>query len=334
MNVSEWIVSLGNSPNRLAVPIMTHPGIESTGKTIVEAVSDGETQFRAIKAVQEKYSPDAATMIMDLTVEAEAFGSRINLSDKEIPSLTDRLVGDQESVERLRVPSLESARVPQYLRAAQLAVKEIKDKPVFAGCIGPFSLAGRLFGMSEIMTSLFIEPDVIKLLLDKCSSFLRSYIGAMKNLGTDGILMAEPAAGLLSAEMCDEFSSDYIKGIVDDVQDGDFLFILHNCGNTGHVTQSMIYTGSGGLHFGNRVSMVEVLNEVPKNRLVFGNLDPVSVFKSGSPKHVFDETTKLLRQTTDHRNFIISSGCDTPPGSPPENVEAFFHAVRIFNAGD
>lgn len=332
LNISELVKSVFDSPKRLAIPIMTHPGIESIGKTIIEAVSDGEVQFQAIKAIQEEYSPDAATMIMDLTVEAEAFGCRINLSDKEIPSVGGRLVSDQESVEKLEIPSLECARVPQYLKAARLAVEHIGDKPVLAGCIGPFSLAGRLFGLTEIMTATFIEPDVIRLLLEKCSMFLSSYVKEMKRIGANGILMAEPAAGLLSGEMCDNLSSTYIKRIVTDVQDRDFLFVLHNCGNMGHVTQSMVSTGAGGLHFGNRINLVEVLKEVPDNILVLGNLDPVSVFRSGTPGYVIEVTSELLRQTSDHRNFIISSGCDTPPGSPAENMEAFFRAVRLFNA--
>lgn len=334
MNTSDWIKAVFDSPRRLAVPIMTHPGIESIGKTISEAVSDGEIQFRAIEAIQEKYSPDAATMIMDLTVEAEAFGAKINLSEYEIPAVAERLVYDQDTIGRLRVPSLESARVPQYLKAARLAAENIIDKPVFAGCIGPFSLAGRLFGLTEIMTSIFIEPEIIRLLLEKCSTFLLLYVKEMKRIGTNGILMAEPAAGLLSAEACDEFSSAYIKRIVAEVQDRDFLFILHNCGNPGHVTQSMISTGAGGLHFGNRINLVEALKEVPEDILVFGNLDPVSVFRSGTPEHVFDATTKLFGEAAGHRNFIISSGCDTPPCSPSENVEAFFRAVRTFNSKD
>ena len=332
MKMSEWKMSVYDSRKRLTVPIMTHPGIESIGRTIIEAVSDGEIQFQAIKTVQEKYSPDAATMIMDLTVEAEAFGSKINLSEREIPSVIGRLVGNKDSVERLKIPSLECARVPEYLKAASLSAENIKDRPVFAGCIGPFSLAGRLFGMVEIMTSLFIEPEVIKLLLEKCSSFLQIYIEAMKKVGADGILMAEPAAGLLSAEMCDVFSSAYVKRIVADVQDRDFLFVLHNCGNTGHVTQSMVSTGAGGLHFGNKVDLAKALKEIPGNILVFGNLDPVGIFKSGAPGYVFNATTELLRQTADYRNFIISSGCDTPPCSPEENIEAFFEAVNAFNS--
>ena len=59
--------------------------------------------------------------------------------------------------------------MPDYLIANRLAVETIKNKAVLSGCIGPFSLAGRLYDMSEIMVGIYIEPDVIKTLLDKCT---------------------------------------------------------------------------------------------------------------------------------------------------------------------
>jgi len=334
MNMNKWVESVLKSNKRFAIPIMTHPGIDFIDKKILDAVTDGEIQFQAIKAIQERYSPDAATMIMDLTVEAEAFGCTINFPDNEIPTVAERLVGDRESIEKLNIPKLKSARIPQYLKAAKLAVENITDKPVFAGCIGPFSLAGRLFDLSEIMTALYIEPDVIKLLLKKCTAFLLKYIHEIEKLGANGIVMAEPAAGLLSLEMCDEFSSCYIKQIVDEVQEEDFLFILHNCGNTGQVTQSMISTGAGGLHFGNKIDIIETLKEVPAGILVMGNLDPVGVFKMGKPEEIYKETTALLHKTAGYKNFVISSGCDTPPDVPNGNIEAFFEAVKTFNLID
>ncbi len=62
-----------------------------------------------------------------------------------------------------------------------------------------------------------------------------------------------------------------------------------------------------------------------------GNLDPVGVFKMSDSKQIKDLTTELSKATKDYFNFVISSGCDTPPGVPKANVDAFFYAVNIFN---
>ena len=110
------------------------------------------------------------------------------------------------------------------------------------------------------------------------------------------------------------------------------MFILHNCGNTGHVTQSMISTGAKALHFGNKIDILKVLNEAPDDILILGNLDPVGVFKMLKPSDVYNETMSLLKQTSNYKNFIISTGCDTPPGIPIENIQAFFSAVQNYNS--
>jgi uroporphyrinogen decarboxylase len=326
-----WIDSILTSKQRIALPIMTHPGIEAIGKTVKEAVSDGQVHYEAIKSVAEQFDMPACTSIMDLTVEAEAFGATINLPENEVPTVTGRLVSDAESIAALEVPSLDKGRVPAYLLANKLAAENRKGKPVFSGCIGPFSLAGRLYDMSEIMVGIYIEPDAINELLSKCTQFLIDYCKALKASGTQGVIMAEPAAGLLSNEDCQMYSSEYVKQIVEAVQDDNFTVILHNCGNTGHCTEAMLATGARALHFGNKIDMVQALNDCPADVIVMGNLDPVGVFKMGTPDEVYAQTKELLEKTATYRNFVISSGCDIPPHASNANIEAFFRAVKEYN---
>lgn len=72
-----------DSKKRGVLPIMTHPGIEMIGREVYDAVTDGRVHYEAIKAVNEAYPQSAAaTVIMDLTVEAEAFGSEISFPEK------------------------------------------------------------------------------------------------------------------------------------------------------------------------------------------------------------------------------------------------------------
>ncbi len=316
---------------RLAIPIMTHPGIELVGKTVLDAVTDGSVHADAIVSLAENTPSDAATVIMDLTVEAEAFGTKLQYASNEVPSVSERLLHNMSEVENIPIPELSAARIPEYLKANRIAAERIKDRPVYAGCIGPYSLAGRLYDMSEMMMAIYVEPDLAKMLLAKCSVFIMKYIQALKETGVDGVIMAEPAAGLLSNEDATTFSTNYIKPIVEAVQDDNFLFVLHNCGNTGHCTQSMVDSGAKGLHFGNQCNMVEALRQVPGDRIVMGNLDPVGIFKSATPEQVYDATTKLLEETAEFDNFVISTGCDVPPGVSKENIDAFYQAVSNFN---
>lgn len=331
INMNKWMQDIISDKHRVAIPIMTHPGIELIGKTVSEAVCDGHVHYEAIKALDEKYPSAACTVIMDLTVEAEAFGAEISMPEDEIPNVIGRLVSDMESVENLEIPDLTKGRVPQYILANKLAAESITDKPVLGGIIGPFSLAGRLYDMSEIMIACYCEPEVATLLLEKCTTFLKAYCIALKEQGIHGVVIAEPAAGLLSNDGCEEFSSVYVKQIVEAVQDENFLVVLHNCGNAGHCTEAMLASGAKAYHFGNKINMVEALKGCTPDVLAMGNLDPVTVFKSASAEEVKAITLDLLRQTSEFPNFILSSGCDVPPHTPHVNIEAFYEALTEYN---
>jgi uroporphyrinogen decarboxylase len=331
ININSWKDKIINGSVRIAIPIMTHPGIELIGETIKNTVQSGEVHAKAIARLNEVFPLTATTVIMDLTLEAEAFGCKIEFPENDMPHILGRLLTNTEEIKNLTVPDLFAGRIQEYLKANRLTVLNTKDKPVFAGVIGPFSLAGRLFDISELMMACYTKPESTYCLLKKCTEFILNYCRELKKIGCSGVVIAEPAAGLLSNEDCQLFSSDYIKQIVDELQDETFIIILHNCGNKGHCTDSMLKTGANAYHFGNAIDMVETLKKCPSDKLIMGNVDPVGILKLRSAGEVKTYVTDLLNKTSKYKNYILSSGCDLPPHVPGENITAFFEALNEFN---
>ena len=329
--MDQWRKNLLKSNTRHALPIMTYPGLEFIGGSIFDIVTKGENQYKCIEAITENFSTIAGVMVMDLSVEAEAFGAKINFHQHDVPDVMDPIVYDAESIENLKIPTQKVGRMGEFVKAAGLAAANIKDKPIFGGMIGPYSLAVRLFAMTEFMMHTLIDPESTKTLISKTTKFLIEYAKAYKDIGANGIIIAEPAAGLLAPSECNEFSSIFVKSIVEAVQDDSFMVILHNCGNTETLTKSMLSTGAEGLHFGNSVDILEILKQIPQETLVFGNLDPVNVFKLGNTELIRNETLALLNNTKAYKNYVISSGCDIPPFTDIKNIQAFFNAVDEFN---
>lgn len=331
INMKNWMLQAMESSHRLAIPIMTHPGIELSNLKVIDAVTNGQHHFEAIRQLNETYPADACTVIMDLTVEAEAFGAEIIFPENEVPSVVGRLVTDYTSVKNLQIPSLDRGRLPEYLKANRLTAEYLKDKPLFGGGIGPYSLAGRLYDMTELMMAAYTEPETVILLLEKCTEFIINYCKAIKETGANGIIIAEPAAGLLSNEDCVTYSSHYIQQIVNAIQDDYFMVVLHNCGNTGHCTRAMLQTGAMACHFGNKINILDVLEEAPSEIWIMGNLDPVGIFKMSSAKELKKATLDILNATSGYKNYVLSTGCDVPPHIPLENINAFYEALYEYN---
>lgn len=330
-NMKHWVADVIREKKVLAVPVMTHPGIELNGHTVRQAVTDGQVHYEAVMTLVRQFPSAAACTIMDLTTEAEAFGAQVAYADDAVPAVVGHLLSSVDDIQALQVPSLAAGRIPQYLKANLLAARAIQDRPLFSGCIGPFSLAGRLYDMSAIMMLICENPDAAHTLLAKCTEFILKYCQALKLTGANGVLMAEPAAGLLSDADCMAFSSAYVRYIVSQVQDDDFIVVLHNCGNTGHCTRAMVATGAAAYHFGNKCRMEDVIRDVPENALAMGNIDPVSVFKDGMPFQMRQTVTDLLERMRPYPNFVLSSGCDTPPHTSKANIDAFFQALNEWN---
>jgi len=163
---------------------------------------------------------------------------------------------------------------------------------------------------------------------DKCIPDIAS---ALREAGANGLLMAEPAAGLLSPALIAEFSTPYVRKVIRAIENESFAVIYHNCGNnTIQLIDSILETGAGAFHFGNAIDLAEMLKLVPPEYTVMGNVDPAGAFCHGTPESIRAATLGLLEKCAGHKNFVISSGCDIPPGAPVANVDAFFNAVKEF----
>ncbi len=90
----------------------------------------------------------------------------------------------------------------------------------------------------------------------------------------------------------------------------------------------MLSSGALAYHFGNAVDMADILPQIPEDKLVFGNLDPSVIFRHGTPDEVKAKTQNLLERFSSYSNYIPSSGCDIPPGTPTANIQAFFAALE------
>ena len=327
MNMKNWLRDMIGEGKKKPLPVLSFPSIQLLGISVKELVYSSEKQAEGMAAVAKRCDASAAVSMMDLSVEAECFGANIHITEDEVPTVIGSVLSDPEDAEKLEVPEVGTGRTGLYLDAISLALEKITDRPVVAGVIGPFSLAGRLMDMTEIMINCYDEPEMVHLTLEKVSEFLIKYILAYKARGAQGVVMAEPAAGLLSPALCEEFSSEYVRKIIDAVQDDEFIVIYHNCGSSvARMTDELLMTGALAYHFGNAVNITDMLEKMPADVLVMGNVDPVSAFRNGNPEKMREEVFEALEANHKYPNYLLSSGCDIPPMTPWENIDAFFKA--------
>lgn len=333
MDMKQWVKDQIAAPAKKALPVLTFPAAEMMGITAKELIYSSDLQANAMMYIHDHTDMAAVLAFMDLSVEAEAFGSRVVYSDNEVPTVVGSIIDEDSNVDLLEVPDPREGRTGVCIEGIRKIAERVNDKPVIAGNIGPFSLAGRLMDVNEVMFLCYDEPELVHEVLNKVTDFIVAYTKELKAAGADGVMMAEPLAGLLSPDLTEEFSNPYVKRVIDECQDDEFIVIVHNCGSSVNVTiDSIVQTGAAGIHLGNAIDMAEMMPHIPADVLCFGNIDPAAQFCHGTAESVYGATIELLEKCAQYPNFIISSGCDIPQLTPWENIDAFFSAVEHFYA--
>ena len=330
MNMDLWIRQTIATPLKKAMPLLSYPSVQQLFITVEQLVKSSTEMALGVRLIADRYDMPFATTYMDLSVEAEAFGAKCVYHADDIPTITGQLVSTQEEADALAVPEVGAGRTGKVLRALQKTLVLVNDRPVFCNCTGPFSMAGRLMDVNEVLLLTYEEPELVHTVLEKCTEFLINYIKAMKAAGANGVIMAEPLAGLMSVGPMKEFSSDYVKRIIDEVQDRDFVFCYHNCSNAiEKKVDAVLATGAKMYHFGDQADMWQLLETLPDNVIVMGNISPSAVFMCDSTDKMALDTQTLLRKCMIHDNFMISSGCDIPAKTPLQNIDKFFEVINL-----
>lgn len=320
---------LRNAGRPMLAPLAGFPSVVLTNSSIAENLTNSALQSVSLTSMHRLVDFDIVFPMMDLTVESEALGAKVNWETDAMPTVEGILMQSMEDIEKIAIPEIgEGNRLNVFVETCALLKKTFPDKLVWAYALGPFSIAGRLMGMTDIAIAVKLEPETVHAVLAKCTQLLVNYANALLDTGVDGLMILEPASSLLRVDDATEFSNTYVKQVVDLVKSRDRTPALHNCGSINHLIESFCETGIEALSVGSVVDVSEVYPRLTEDVVLLGNLDPTEVFLRSTPEEVREQADRLSFRMADCERFILSSGCDLPPGVSVENLKAFESAVR------
>ncbi len=330
------------------VPLLGYPGLQLTKTTVLQALTDGNAHFETVCALVDRFKPDGIFYIMDLTVEAEALGAKINFSTNQSPSVASHVITSEQDLKNIPIPDpTKAGRMPLFLKVME-KMKKTLSIPKAAYVIGPLTLAGEITGVKNLMKILIRSADFAQKILEFTTEVSKGYARALVEAGADIICMLEPTAVLVSPKHFSRFSKPYVEEIAQSLS---AVTVLHICGNTTPLIPEMITTKVNGISIDSVVDLVGVLGQIENGMAVIGNIDPMKAMVFDPPETIREKVLSLRRraasqektfsalchkgfstgalgQKTGHSNFILSSGCDLPPEVPLENVAAFMAAGR------
>jgi uroporphyrinogen decarboxylase len=272
---------------------------------------------------QRHYGTDVALPLLDLTVEAEGFGMKPLFGELDAPSIRSH---QQLTDSLLAVGAPMPPRVSNMTEAARLMSREMKDVPKGFFITGPFTIAGQVIGVEELLKGVVRRRPEIVDLIENCTKTSIAYAKALDATGIDFLVMAEPSSSLISPAQFENYSKRYITRVRESVSKG---IILHICGKSGHLLKAMSETGVAGVSLDQNVPLTDAVKVIPEDMLILGNYPPLNVLFE-KPDQIKASVLSMLAPVSDARNVVASTGCDIPAMSPEENIEAFVNTVKSF----
>jgi len=311
---------------KLVIPLLGVPGITLSKTNLKENLINPEIQYKSLSMLIDKFYPDGIFPMMDLTVEVESLGLKLDFPENSNPSVAEHPIKNEED---LKIIKNKWQGIAGRMKVFIDVMKKITKKySIIKGgyVIGPFTMAGELMGTTDISTSVILNPKFVLEVLDFSVQIISEYAYALFDAGADMVAVLEPLAVILSPEQYKEFSLSPFKKLVSNLNNKPL--ILYICGNTNHLIKLMCDSGAIGLSLDSVMNFEELKKIAPEEIALIGNLDPVKIFLQSNPQEVARATKKLKENMKDTNNFILSSGCDIPINTPLENIEAFMKAAR------
>ncbi len=294
-------------------------------------VQDGEILAGCQVAAWKYYGYDAVFSVMDVNVETEACGSILRYRKDQYPVVERYALSPENDWDALALPDPKRAgRMPEMLKALGILRRELGSEVLVVGCVlGPFTLAAQLLGLETLLYLAIDDPPRLERLMDFATEVIIGYGRAQLRSGAHLALVFDPAASpaVIPSQFFREFELPRLQRVFRALADeGATAHWLHIAGP---VQTILPYYAEAGVHIANFdycVNVAEARKLLPTTCLD-GNIKSLS-FVEASPTDIEAESRELLRAFGNRGGFILSSGCEIPPESRPENVAAMVQAAR------
>ena len=316
------------------VPWVPFAGIHSgklMGYNAEEVLKDGDKRLLCLMNVALLYGPDGMPIMFDLQLEAEILGCDLMWAKDNPPSVASHpFEGDAKGIPcRCKLPTPESGRIPVMLNAMRKLKATVGDEIALYGLVcGPFTMASHLRG-SEIFLDMLMDEQYVRDLVGYCSEACIRMAEYYLDAGMDIIAVVDPLVSQIAPESFDAMLADSFKAVFDYVRNKGAFSSFFVCGNATPQLEVMCKTYPDSIAVDENVDIVYGKSVSDKyNLAISGNIPLTTVMLHGSTKDNMKYVVDELDKITDHRNLIVSPGCDMPYDVPLENTIACMQAVK------
>jgi len=310
---------------------VTVAGMQKYGIDFASSHANAEQMATLACSTYELFGFECAVVPFDLCVEAEALGCEVNFyAGKQnilYPTIKSKIL---KVGEELQVPEnlLERGRIPLVKEAISLCKEKLNGEVAVGSYIlGPFTLAGQILDLNDLLKSSFKKPNDVKALLSQLVEPLVDIANAFHEAGADYITVREMGApsDVISPRMFKMLVQPYLKETIAGIK---APTILHMCGDTNMLVEMLYECGANAISVEQKNDVAATRQKLGEEAVILGNLDAYGVIVKGTPEEVEQSVKQAIEAGVDG----VMPGCDIWPEVPEENMHALIKAVEKYGA--
>lgn len=248
---------------------------------------------------------------------AENMGFESYQATKELRAIKENQLMSQSDLKKLIKTNYFNLERLDKERRDMVTLKEKTNLPVGGGCFGPLTVVSSIIGVEKTLRLSVSNAEFLEEILTFVTGHMIQLAKEESKLGMHFFWVAEPLASLFAPKLFYQFCGKYLKSIFDAIDEPGYL---HVCGKTIKHTQCMVDTGAQVLSIDYCTDLFDCIRMVPDDVVIMGNINPM-LLRHGNKDEIADETIRINDACKNYKNFIFSTGCSIPEGTPLENIE-------------
>ena len=318
-----------NGDGILFHPILMHFAARYNRTTYGRFASDYKVLVESNIRCLEDFGLDAVGLISDPYRETSAFGADVHFPVDSVPQCRQAIVKSTEDAMQLKNPDIYKAeRILDRIEGAKEYRKRLGNSvPIIGWIEGPLAETCDLAGVNETLLNLIMEPDLVKILIDKTTVTAREFAKAQVEAGCDIIGMGDAICSQISDDQYREYVKDKHREIVDYIHSLGAAVKIHICGDITHLLPDLKDVKPDILDLDWMVDMEDSFDILGDEIIRCGNLDPVRIIEQLPTEDLAEKVRELCKKEKD-KPFILSGGCEITVDTLVENL----HIMRKISA--
>ena len=336
MNSLERVISVieGKTPDRRPVSmIMSLYGAALTGCPLEKYYGDSQAYFYGQSAVKENFPVDFLFSPFALSLEAEAFGSKIQFGGNNPPTVIKPAVNSVRDFLKLPLPDIDSSPGLVFIKeSVDLLVKHYgKEKAIVAILLSPPDLPPLVMGIDMWLEAILFDTEGARKILDMTSRFFIEWANSLLAQGVFSV--ACPIAFSLPSVIEKKKAKELILPLYEEIfKEIKGPIVLHHGGYpAGDCLDYYINLPNvAAFVLDHRDDLEKARKKAGETKVLMGNINAVNLNKYRT-EEIKNMTDRILTDRTFDPYFILSaSGPDIPFDTPPENIMTICETAACF----